>query len=100
MTDPDLTLATLCTRVSGLEAALRRTRMALAAAALLLVVAFAGGWRAAKDVEAEKVVLTDDAGTPVIVLRGMPGTPMPALVLETPEGGRVLTLGPVVRPVR
>jgi hypothetical protein len=100
MTDPNSSVAMLSARLSSLEGSLRRTRLALAATALLLVVTFAVGWRAEKTVEAERVLLTDDVGTPVIVLRGVLGTPLPSLVLETPRGTQLLTLGPVVRPVR
>jgi hypothetical protein len=100
MTDATATLATLSARLSSLEGSLRRTRLALSAVVLLLMVVAAAAWRAQNTVEAAKVLLTDDVGTPVIVLRGVLGTPIPSLVLETPGGTHVLTLGPVVRPVR
>ena len=100
MNGPNLTLTVVAARLSSLEGSLRRTQLLLAATALLLVVVSAAGWQAEKTVEAEKVLLTDGVGTPVIVLRGVLGTPIPSLVLETPGGTHVLTLGPVVRPVR
>jgi hypothetical protein len=94
------TVPVLCARLSALETSLRRTRLGLAGSVLLAVVVSAAGWWAPKTVEAERVLLTDDLGTPVVVLRGVLGTPTPALVLETPGGSHILTLGPVLRPVR
>lgn len=94
------TLPVLSARLSALESSLRRTRLGLAASALLVVVVCAAGWWAPKTVEAERVLLTDETGTPVVALRGVPASPTPALVLETPGGSHILTLGPVVRPVR
>lgn len=100
MTHDSLTLARLSDRIAAAEASLRRTRLALAATLLCVgVLALSAGW-SSKTVEAEKVLFTDDVGTPVIVLRGVPGTPTPGLVLETPGGVEVLTLGPAMRQVR
>jgi hypothetical protein len=100
MSEDRLVLSGMSERLFALERSLRRTRLGLGALVLVLAVLAAAGWRRVETVEAERVLLVDDVGTPVIALRGVLGTPTPSLILETPGGLRVLTLGPAVRPVR
>lgn len=99
MVRPNLPPMDVCERLTRLEVSLRRTRLALIATLCGLLVIAAAGWRPENTVEAEKLLLTDANGSPVLVLRGiMEATP--ALILETPSGAEVLRLGPSVRFVR
>ena len=100
MTEASLTLVNLSGRLAVVETSLRRTRLALVTAVLLVGALASAAWRSPAAVEAERLLLTDDVGTPVIVLRGVLGTPTPSLILETPGGVQVLALGPAARPVR
>jgi len=88
-------------RVLRLERSLRRTRLALTsllgALTLLVVVA----WQAADQIRARRLVLTNDQDTAVLVLRAAPSGGEPGLILETPSGRPIMTLGgDPVRPVR
>jgi hypothetical protein len=100
MSGNDVSPLQLIERVATLERSLRRTRLGFYALLLLSLVLSTAAWRVSSEVSAEKVILTDDIGTQIMVLRGVDGVTGPSLVLETPGGRQVLLLGPAVRPIR
>lgn len=93
-------LPELTDRIRVLERSLRATRVGLCAVLLFGVVLLASAWRPGNTVAAERVILTDDIGTQIMVLRAVDGFEVPALIMETPGGKQVMVLGPAARPVR
>lgn len=88
-------------RVARLERALHRTRLFAAGLLALLSLSAMVGWKARDAVRTERLVFTGAGDTAVVVLRAVPGDGYPGLVLETPGGRAVMTLGGnAVRPVR
>jgi len=88
-------------RILRLERSLHRTRVTLAGllAALGLFVLVA--WRAPDEVRTQRLILTGEGDSAALVLRAVPSSGGPGLILETPGGQPIMTLGgDAVRPVR
>jgi hypothetical protein len=93
--------ASLESRVLRLEGSLRRARLALAGLFAVLVLLALVAWRKDDDVRTQRLVLTGDQDSALVVLRAAPSGGGPGLVLETPSGREIMTLGgDAVRPVR
>jgi hypothetical protein len=101
MTGDEIARDALGARVLRLERSLRRTRLALAGLLAALTLLVLGAWRAQDEVRTQRLVLTGDQDSALVVLRAVPPGGEPGLILATPSGRPIMTLGgDPVRPVR